>query len=335
MRPAQVLDEQHALHDYLRTRDYQSYSRQFFRSYTGRSVPLDAAHAVADAWREDEIRLMTRAYAFHVSADMTPLIRHAATGLTESMVWDKSVFPTDAGFLVYDDPVPAVDMRGMVNRTAAVSWRWAAHPVSKRGGVYVTFYSDVNDPIDEVSAKTRKMVADNPGRFLNIGHLHIDHSVFMEWGRSVGPTTRTMTPEEVAAYTSQRQMWDCAETPPVTVDVPATNVWRDLYATLALMGQTVTDVTDGDVPRAQAKRLTRKGMPARVTVIRLRRSEGNRAPGESTVEWAHRWVVRGHWRRQRCGEGNREVRTVWIAPFVKGPDGKPFVVSEKVYTLDR
>jgi hypothetical protein len=53
------------------------------------------------------------------------------------------------------------------------------------------------------------------------------------------------------------------------------------------------------------------------------------------VEWSKRWVVRGHWRWQSYGPGRTERRRIWISPFIKGPDGAPLVVSEKVYDLRR
>ncbi len=30
-----------------------------------------------------------------------------------------------------------------------------------------------------------------------------------------------------------------------------------------------------------------------------------------------------------------EIRVVWVKPYIKGPDGKPIRVTEKVYALKR
>jgi hypothetical protein len=122
---------------------------------------------------------------------------------------------------------------------------------------------------------------------------------------------------------------------PVAAGTQSDNPLRDIYATLALMGQTVTTVSDGDITPPVARRMGKKKIPARVVVIRLRRSAGSRQPGETMVEWAHRWVVRGHWRKQPCGPNYSEIKVIYIAPFIKGPEDRPLIISEKVYDLRR
>jgi hypothetical protein len=46
------------------------------------------------------------------------------------------------------------------------------------------------------------------------------------------------------------------------------------------------------------------------------------------------WYVRGHARRIR-DKKTGEIRVVWVKPYIKGPDGKPIRVTEKVYALKR
>lgn len=47
-------------------------------------------------------------------------------------------------------------------------------------------------------------------------------------------------------------------------------------------------------------------------------------------DWAGRWWVRGHIRRQPTKDGDK---LIWVAPFIKGPEDKPFI--EKVYRVVR
>jgi hypothetical protein len=118
---------------------------------------------------------------------------------------------------------------------------------------------------------------------------------------------------------------------------------RMLHAYWLLMNQTVTHLTEAEIPRAMAKRARRMEIPDRVTVVALRRIEGQHH-GESDVDWQYRWLVRGHWRWQhvsehhpaaeRDPEGGFRAR-VWVRPHVKGPDDKPFHLTEKVYALVR
>lgn len=50
-----------------------------------------------------------------------------------------------------------------------------------------------------------------------------------------------------------------------------------------------------------------------------------RTYGKRHINWTHRWDVSGHWRTYQDG------RRVWIASYIKGPEGKPFVPSVRVY----
>lgn len=94
---------------------------------------------------------------------------------------------------------------------------------------------------------------------------------------------------------------------------------------------------------AAAQRARRMEIPDRVTVVALRRVEGH-SHGETDVEWHHRWLVRGHWRWQHVSKnhplaepdpaGGYRAR-VWVRPHVKGPEDKPFHLTEKVYALVR
>ncbi len=80
------------------------------------------------------------------------------------------------------------------------------------------------------------------------------------------------------------------------------------------------------VDRHARKRAERAGWTSEplVRVIRLRRIQAaahdHDAP--SQVDWACRWVVRGHW-RQQWFPSVQQNRPMWIAPYVKGPDDKP------------
>jgi len=50
--------------------------------------------------------------------------------------------------------------------------------------------------------------------------------------------------------------------------------------------------------------------------------------------YSHRWVVRGHWRAQWYS-ASEEHRTVYIAPYLKGPEGAPLLTQPKIYVWSR
>jgi hypothetical protein len=86
--------------------------------------------------------------------------------------------------------------------------------------------------------------------------------------------------------------------------------------------------------RASERRLRRANKPIDpVRVISLRQPEHHGGPGGDRI-YHHRWVVRGHWRKQWYPSQERNV-PIWITPYVKGPDGAPLLAGEKVYAWRR
>lgn len=119
-------------------------------------------------------------------------------------------------------------------------------------------------------------------------------------------------------------------------DASAVNLLTLMWTFFHMCSQTLTTVSREALPPRTVRALKKFSMPKHVTVVRLRRFSAHPAQeGDSQVEWSHRWVVRGHWRRQRVGPGRQEIRPTWIAPHVKGPDGAPLLMTEKVYALVR
>lgn len=62
-----------------------------------------------------------------------------------------------------------------------------------------------------------------------------------------------------------------------------------------------------------------------MTVVRLRRPRSAPSDEERDVNWAHRWIVSGHWRNQWF-PSLKTHRQVWIGSYVKGPEDKPLLL---------
>lgn len=106
-----------------------------------------------------------------------------------------------------------------------------------------------------------------------------------------------------------------------------------LLSTCHLMRQTLAETTHETPDRGARRRHQRAGLnPPEIRVVRLRASERRESTGESARDWRHRWTVRGHWRRQWY-PSIQAHRPVWIAPFVKGPEGAPLLGGDKVYVV--
>lgn len=111
--------------------------------------------------------------------------------------------------------------------------------------------------------------------------------------------------------------------------------WMMLTAqTQKLTTSVVVEAGAGLPPKAKKDLGRSKRSP--ITVIDLRRTvrEGIRDVAEVDSghrHLDHRFIVRGHWRHQACGVGRRDHKLIFVAPFIKGPEGAPFVAREKVF----
>jgi hypothetical protein len=70
-----------------------------------------------------------------------------------------------------------------------------------------------------------------------------------------------------------------------------------------------------------------------VRFLVLRRQAKERADGGGEgMQYSHRWLVSGHFRNQFYPSEDTH-KVIWIAPYVKGPDGAP--LKEKVFRVSR
>jgi len=90
--------------------------------------------------------------------------------------------------------------------------------------------------------------------------------------------------------------------------------------------------------KKQLKRLKTKSLPSEVTVIDIRHKYRSvSASGtETDREYSRRWLVVGHWRWQPMKDKETGLpirKRIWINPYIKGPDDKPFVATKRVHAL--
>lgn len=123
---------------------------------------------------------------------------------------------------------------------------------------------------------------------------------------------------------------------------------RFLLALWSLMGQEVAVVRPVHLKRPEERRRLRikQKFPefGDLKIVRLRRQynpileladdEEGLSVGP-TREWTHRWWVRDHWAWRACGPRRSERRRVWIAPYIKGPEDKPLIEKDIIYSLER
>jgi hypothetical protein len=161
-------------------------------------------------------------------------------------------------------------------------------------------------------------------------------------------------PSLVPAWISEDQ-WLCDlpwqgltwDNPQPSPDNPVFEIQPDLAALrrillstfrLAMHKKTAT-IDRQHLDRPTARRAARQGAesPDDILIIRLRRESrpaGEPEPTDTTVDWSHRWIVKGFWRNQWYPSLKLHKR-IWIYEYVKGPANKPIVVRDRIYSLER
>lgn len=292
----------------------------------GRGEPVTREDHAAQAMSANLTGLVRTAYAYRVTPDMCLMLQHAAASLDDSDTFDATLAPTGCGLVHFEAPLPVTDARGNLMLMHWLVWgpaRWRGPDGVLRSGALLSWFND------------RRLNPDHYARMIDHGGSvpQIEAAVG-RWSfigiDLVAPGTPVGENLKALDWLDAAQILADGGTPH-----PHTNTIRYVHALWLLLNQTITDVRE-ERPRKTAVRLARRmQLPGRVTVIQLRRTEAHREPGESLVAWSHRWVVRGHWRWQRVGPGRAERVRIWIAPHVKGPEGMPLVVPDKVYDLSR
>jgi hypothetical protein len=205
-----------------------------------------------------------------------------------------------AGFAVFPRPFYVRDRNDKRIATRAIAWAGIMLGVhgqpeeGERPGICFALYTHRDDE-DDFSERVAELRA--------LGHsaaeLELVHWSAIRFGEAM--------PDDLAGTEQDWFRW-------------AQALWR-------LMGQTLASTERTKLPRAWARRAQRQQREPYVTVIRLRRPRHK--PDEEhepkAVDWAHRWIVGGHWRNQPYGKKGEEPyhRQIWISPHVKGPEDKP------------
>ena len=285
---------------------------------------------------EREQRALGLAETFYVSTTMTTLAVFAGRSLDDLDRFTADLWPTPAGFLLFEGGFVIIDVWGHAMVVSAMVWDRAS--VGGVPGTRVNFYTDLNDLRD---ATNQRLARDGEVDALaaRMGRLHLAHCTWIADGLDVGPAEFTPS-EDYLGPDATSQGWELAET--------ATNANRVILSLLMLLGQTITVTTKHDLMPSNPKRARKMRVPAQVTVItlRTRSNTDKRDDGASQVEWQHRWFCRAHWRSVACGPGHPLAQEVSpgvyrarcvIAPYGRNVDRDdlPWVQTKKVYTLKR
>lgn len=263
---------------------------------------------------------------YFVKAEMTDLVTFAGERLEEEDVINRELAPTRQGFVYFEKPVPLSDLRGVTLNINALLWHFTDNT-----DLVVYMWNDQYRTPDPIALQLKeqaltdayaKRFNETMGRWGFVGMLAGKN------GQAIGKKLIEQDEYTIKTYEANEGF-----TP-----VPSGNAIRILHAYWLLMGQTLVKVSEEHADRKMARTMKRFKLPSFVTVMQYRRVETiGEFVGESSVEWSHRWIVRGHWRWQpfKNDAGKDDVKRIWIAPFMKGPEDKPLVLTDKIYALTR
>lgn len=229
------------------------------------------------------------------TADGGTLLTHAAGSLPEDLsLFDmRPAMPN--GFLFFEEPLP-----------------------SGSTSVHALFWFAV--PPKHVQPNERG----EKGSQLLIGTVNADSPPL--FGAMVWPLRRAFTLDVAVDWVGGDDRDD---------RVAAIDDLRLVIAFNLLLAQEVTEAEEHNPGRQARRQIERKTghVLEPVLIVQLpRRHRHTAASTSQEVEWSHRWMVRGHWRKHWY-PSEQVHKPKWIAPHIKGPDDKPYIPKDQRFVF--
>lgn len=253
-----------------------------------------------------------------VAPDMVELLVEVASTVPDDVALTEVPMPSLAGLVIYSTPVWGTDgINGSRLRLDGQMW----------GGIMIGPPA-LEDPTPGVGIAT----VVHSGEVAELTPESGNQIEWMTMGR-----TEWLENEKLGEYSRpdgvQLKAYGITDNPEALKN-SAIEDRRLLVALWTLMA----DVKAAEVGTWESHRKMKRGQrkPPKVLVVRLRREQRqSTGDGERKLEHDHRWWVAPHFRMQAYGPGHSLRRLTFIAGHVKGPDDKPFVRKERVWSLQR
>lgn len=323
-----ALDAQVQLIRFFRSDAGERYSRGFTMSLrnSDQTQVGESYGQTLDQWQANRL---DQCETYWVSGDMQTLVEHAAQTYPANEPLLRVDLPTPTGFVLFERSSYFTDRWGKKLGFQALAW-WEATPLmtgkgdygkyagSGNGhvpGVEVAFYAD---PLDEEDEYNQDISLDYRKSQTSLALVHVG---FWPYDETIDGTLLEAIERgyDEPAIDSAQQLMSYQKT-----------FWR-------LIQQRIAHIDRRSPERHALRRAQRAGFLAntdevKVVVLRkFKEQDQPDMPGEgNTVDWSHRWIVDGHWRNQYYSKAGIH-RQIWIHPFVKGPEGLPILVKDKVY----
>jgi hypothetical protein len=344
MPPIDALMAKASAYDGLHDPIWSGLARGYIESVMGahpyHAVPaIHPVHTTSESLTAELTACLNAAEVFYVSPEMNALVTAAA----ESWPDDEATLPEDMpspdGWMWIPGGLTCIDIRGSLLVTSAISWHIYGQTMN------VTYWSDKRDDRPDIKAE--------PGHAL-IPRFTPWHEYQQKLGERLPKSLRmgTVLPPEVSNSITwahrtlpngheqwmahlPHEGWTEEQLQP-RVEVDSIAAW--LVSALRLMRQPLATVRRQGLPAGVRRDLRKRRFTfanKQVTVIEFRRPSGLEQH-ESTFEYSHRFLRRGHWRRQWYGSGDgRHQLAIWIHPSIVGPADKPFILRKHVNAFIR
>ncbi|GAA3913837.1 hypothetical protein [Actinoplanes auranticolor] len=268
-----------------------------------------------------------------VAPAMTAVIAAAAQALDlTGEVLPNDIAPDDSGVLLLPEPVYQRTLTGTITSIGAITWAKTTTVTTGASSWFICGWADHHDPLDPAAARRREQVAARPDLTRQFGPYVLITLDQLPIGRPVDP------PPDQPVIDDADIDWQNAPDGRYVLDEAAmrTKVSAALvYAFWRIQAQPLATVATAPADRATRRRAVRASIRHDTRVVMLRRTKPLAEPGDGDPKWHYRvrFFVRGHWRRliDRDGIPYR----IWINAHIKGPDGAPLMLGEKVAVLAR
>ena len=273
---------------------------------------------------------------FAVTDEIIAVLEQAAPSLPP-FVFHRDDLPTDNGFVWLEHPIVILDRSRKPVVLHAFGWHVArVTPADMQRSGYILVNPDGTEASEaDIEARSR------PALMLVAWTLPSDPRDYasIEWSDAAELLMEHGSPHGLMSMIIG--FW------PFNEDWHSTNgadpfMGRFFMALLRFMEERWVDNSTVTLPRYERKRLERSRArldfevpEPGIRIIQLRRA-AERAPSEpgSGVDWSHRWLVRTHWRNQWYPSlGVHKPKL--ILEYIKGPDGLPLVVHDKIFSVER
>lgn len=274
-----------------------------------KDVPSEVILQGARTTAHDMQILLHRADTCYITRDMMHVLVQAAHDLPDEACWDAHTLLTPRGFCLFEEPLYGEDRSGLTMVVSALLWDLA--PINRPNteleeAIHVFFFASMHDDHDAFNPEVRRLFAESD---ISVPPLHLSHWYPAVVGQPIWRPERNMPGSEITRETLKLFM-----------------------AFQLLAQQSIGEPMRMRPDRASRKRFMRENPdePERlITLITLRRKSVKKDDHEPEhIERTHRWIVRGHWRRQWYPKAKRHDWK-YIYEHIKGPEDKPLRITER------